>query len=100
MELDFEQQLNFLIPFHIDEHVAAAHLLQILEEDTLARQIAGTPKALGKNTCYEAIIPRGLEQQTHLFGDLDNIAAIAANRFNLSADQIATINELRVRIQT
>jgi hypothetical protein len=60
LELDFEQQLNALILFHLDEHVSGSHLLQILEEDTLARQIVGTPAGIAKSTFFEAINTRGL----------------------------------------
>jgi hypothetical protein len=75
LELDFQQQLNALILFHLDEHVSGSHLLQILEEDSLARQIVGTPKAIAKSTFFEAINTRGLEQLSYLFSELYKSAA-------------------------
>jgi len=75
LELDFQQQLNALILFHLDEHVSGSHLLQILEEDSLARQIVGTPTGLAKSTFFEAINTRGLEQLSYLFGELYKSAA-------------------------
>jgi hypothetical protein len=75
LELDFEQQLNALILFHLDEHVSGSHLLHILEEDTLARQIVGTPAGIAKSTFFEAINTRGLEQLSYLFGELYKSAA-------------------------
>jgi hypothetical protein len=80
LELDFEQQLNALILFHLDEHVSGSHLLHILEEDTLARQIVGTPAGIAKSTFFEAINTRGLEQLSYLFGELYKSAASLAQR--------------------
>jgi hypothetical protein len=70
LELDFEQQLNALILFHLDEHVSGSHLLQVIEEDTLARQIVGAPTGIAKSTFFEAINTRGLEQLSYLFDAL------------------------------
>ena len=70
LELAFEQQLNALILFHLDEHVSGSHLLQILKEDTLARQIVGIPANIAKSTFFEAINTRGLEQLSYLFDEL------------------------------
>ena len=62
LELDFEQQLNALILFHLDEHVSGSHLLQILEEDSLARQIVGTLTDAAKSTFFEAVNTLGLDK--------------------------------------
>jgi hypothetical protein len=75
LELDFEQQLNALILFHLDEHVSGSHLLQILEEDSLAREIVGTPQGIAKSTFFEVMNSRGLEQLSYLFGELYKSAA-------------------------
>src|SRR4030042_6231326 len=75
LELEFEQQLNAFHLFHLDEHVSGSHLLQILEEDTLARQLVGTPAGIAKSTFFEAINTRGLEQLSYLFGELYKSAA-------------------------
>lgn len=75
LELDFEQQLNSLILFHLDEHVSGSHLLQVLEEDSLAREIVGVPQGIAKSTFFEAINTRGLEQLSYLFGELYKSAA-------------------------
>jgi hypothetical protein len=75
LELDFEQQLNALILFHLDEHVSASHLLQVLEEDSLARQIVGVPKGIAKSTFFEANNTRGLEQLVYIFSNLYKAAA-------------------------
>jgi len=75
LELDFEQQLNALILFHLDDHVSGSHLLQVLEQDSLLRQIVGVPQAIAKSTFFEAINTRGLEQLTYLFNELYKKAA-------------------------
>jgi Transposase DDE domain len=75
LELDFEQQLDALILFHLDEHVSGSHLLQVIEEDSLARQIVGVPRGIPKSTFFEAINSRGLEQLLYLFGELYKRAA-------------------------
>jgi hypothetical protein len=36
--MNFEDQLKALIFFHLEEHVSARHMLQVLEEDDFARE--------------------------------------------------------------
>ena len=50
LELDFEQQLNALILFHLEEHSSAQELLQFLDEDDVARLIVGAPGGIKKST--------------------------------------------------
>lgn len=92
LELDFEQQLNALILFHLDEHVSGSHLLQILEEDTLARQIVGTPAGIAKSTFFEAINTRGLEQLSYLFDGLYQNAAKLLPKDHVNLGQLIGID--------
>ena len=92
LELDFEQQLNALILFHLEEHVSGSHLLQILEEDTLARQIVGAPMGIAKSTFFEAINTRGLEQLSYLFGELYKSAAGVLPKDHLNLGQLVGID--------
>jgi hypothetical protein len=92
LELDFEQQLNALILFHLDEHVSGSHLLQILEEDTLARQIVGTPAGIPKSTFFEAINTRGLEQLSYLFDELYKSAARILPKEHVNLGQLVGID--------
>ena len=92
LELDFEQQLNALILFHLDEHVSGSHLLQILQEDTLARQVVGTPAGIAKSTFFEAINTRGLEQLSYLFGELYKSAARLLPKDHVNLGQIVGID--------
>jgi hypothetical protein len=92
LELDFEQQLNALILFHLDEHVSGSHLLQILREDTLARQVVGTPAGIPKSTFFEAINTRGLEQLSYLFDELYKNAAKILPKDHVNLGQLVGID--------
>jgi hypothetical protein len=92
LELDFEQQLNALILFHLEEHVSGSHLLQILEEDTLARQIVGAPMGIAKSTFFEAINTRGLEQLSYLFEQLYKSAAAVLPKDHVNLGQLVGID--------
>ncbi len=47
LQMDFEDQLNALIFFHLEEHTSARHLIQVLQEDDFARNnIAPSSKAM------------------------------------------------------
>ena len=37
LQMTFENQLNSLIYYHLEEHTSAQHLLQVLKEDDFAR---------------------------------------------------------------
>ncbi len=39
MQITFEDQLDALIYFHLEEHTSGRHLLQDLEEDDFARTV-------------------------------------------------------------
>lgn len=92
LELDFEQQLNALILFHLDEHVSGSHLLQVIEDDSLARQIVGTPQGIPKSTFFEAINTRGLEQLSYLFGELYKTAANLLPKDHVNLGELVAID--------
>ncbi len=71
-----DQQLTALILFHLEEHRSGQELLQFLEEDEVARVIAGAPpEGIKQSTFYEAINTRGLDQMTYMFRELCRIAS-------------------------
>lgn len=41
MQMSFQEQLNALIFFHLEEHTSGRHLLQVLEQDEFARERIG-----------------------------------------------------------
>ncbi len=92
LELDFGQQLNALILFHLDEHVSGSHLLQILEEDSWAREIVGIPQGIPKSTFFEAINTRGLEQLAYLFGQLYKNAANVLPKDHVKLGELVAID--------
>lgn len=76
LELTFDQQLTALILFHLEEHRSGQELLQFLEEDEVARTIAGVPsEGIRQSTFYEAINTRGLDQMAQVFRELCRIAS-------------------------
>jgi hypothetical protein len=70
LKMTFEDQLQALILFHLDEHSSAQHLLQVLKEDDFARNSIAPKGGIKKSSFSEAINTRGLEQLTHLYQNL------------------------------
>jgi len=67
LQMTFEQQLNSLIFFHLEEHTSGRHLLQVLAEDALAREEIAPAEGIKKSSYFEAINTRGLEQLIYVF---------------------------------
>jgi hypothetical protein len=75
LQMTFEQQLNSLIFFHLEEHTSGRHLLQVMDEDTWARECIAPPQRIIKSSYFEAINTRGLEQMLYVFEKLHAKAA-------------------------
>src|SRR5659263_76896 len=58
LKMSFEDQLNFLVYFHLEEHRSGRHLVQVLKEAHFARQ---------------HIEPVGDIEKSSIFGDLSLI---------------------------
>jgi hypothetical protein len=67
LQMTFEDELNALIYFHLEEHSSGRHLLQTLEEDDFARDIIAPKDGIQKSSFFEAINNRGLEQLLQIF---------------------------------
>lgn len=67
LQMEFEDQLNALIYFHLEEHTSGRHLLQTLEEDDFARGAVAPKAGIKKSSFFEAINSRGLEQMMEVF---------------------------------
>ena len=71
LQMTFEQQLNSLIFFHLEEHTSGRHLVQVLAEDDLGpegdRSTRGHPK---EQASLEAVNTRGLEQLLYVLAKL------------------------------
>ncbi len=48
LKITFDDQLKMLIYYHLEEHVSARHMLQVLEQDDLARENIARKTALRK----------------------------------------------------
>lgn len=59
LQMEFEDQLNALIYFHLEEHTSGRHLLQVLEEDDFARLEVAPEAGIKKSSFFEAINSRG-----------------------------------------
>lgn len=70
LQMTFEDQINILVYFHLEEHKSGRHLLQILKEDHFARQYVAPEKGIQKSSFFEDISSRGLEQMLELFEKL------------------------------
>jgi hypothetical protein len=74
LQMEFEHQLKALILFHLEEHSSAQHLLQVLEQDSFARNEIAPPAGIKKSSFSEAINTRGLEQFFYVFEQLQKQA--------------------------
>ena len=88
--MTFEDQLNMLIFFHLEEHVSARHMLQVLEQDEFARKNIAPEDGIKKSSFAEAINTRGLEQLQIVFEKLSRKASgILPNRHPELGDLVA-----------
>jgi hypothetical protein len=67
LRMTFEDQLNSLIYYHLEEHSSAQHLLQVLKEDDFARDTIAPKQGIEKSSFSEAINTRGLQQLLEVF---------------------------------
>jgi hypothetical protein len=65
--MTFEDELNALIYFHLEEHSSGRHLLQALKEDDFARDTIAPKAGIQKSSFFEAINNRGLQQLLQVF---------------------------------
>jgi hypothetical protein len=67
LQMTFEDELNALIYYHLEEHSSGRHLLQTLKEDDFARTAIAPKEGIEKSSFFEAINTRGLEQLLEVF---------------------------------
>src|SRR3990172_8962614 len=75
LKMSFEDQLNILVYFHLEEHRSGRHLLQVLKEEHFARQHIAPVGGIEKSSFFEDISSRGLPQMVEMFGKLYGQAA-------------------------
>ena len=74
LKMTFDDQLKALVYFHLEEHVSAQHLLQVLEENDFARENIAPQNGIKKSSFAEAINSRGLEQLMYIYQNLQTNA--------------------------
>jgi hypothetical protein len=74
LQMTFEDQLNALIFFHLEEHTSGRHLVQSLKEVDFARTHIAPEKGIAKSSFFEAMNARGLEQFLYVFDELQKQA--------------------------
>lgn len=90
LQMEFEEQLNALIYFHLEEHTSGRHLLQVLKEDKFARENVAPKAGIEKSSFFEAINSRGLEQFMEVFQALQaNATGILPAEFSNLGDLVA-----------
>ena len=75
LQMTFEGQLKTLVFYHLEEHVSASHMLQVLEQDDFARENIAPQGGIKKSSFFEAIGSRGLEQLFAVFEKLSHVVA-------------------------
>jgi hypothetical protein len=60
--MTFEDQLNALVYFHLQEHKSARHLVQDLKENAFAKEHIAPKGGIGRSSFSEAINHRSFEQ--------------------------------------
>ena len=76
LQMEFNDQLNALIFFHLEEHTSGRHLIQNLKEDDFAREHIAPKKGISKTSFFEAMNDRGLEQFLYVFHELQKQAGM------------------------
>ncbi len=61
LQMTFEDQINILVYFHLEEHYSGRHLLQVLNENHFARQYIAPEEGIQKSSFFEGISSQGLE---------------------------------------
>ena len=67
LQMTFEDQLNSLVYFHLQEHHSARQLIQELKEDEFAKENIAPVNGIGRSSYSEIINSRGLEQLQYVF---------------------------------
>lgn len=67
LKMEFEDQLNSLIFFHLEEHKSARHLVQELNEDEFAKEHIAPDDGISRSSFSEIINNRGLKQLQFVF---------------------------------
>ncbi len=90
LKMTFEDQLNALIFFHLEEHVSARHLIQTLKEDEFAWNNIAPENGISRSSFSEAINERGPEQFIAVFKQLQEQAcSLLPNQYSYLGELVS-----------
>ncbi len=90
LKMSFQEQLKILVFYHLEEHVSARHMLQVLEENDFARDNIAPKDGIKRSSFFEAINSRGIEQLQMVFEKLSLTASgILPNKHPELGDLVA-----------
>jgi len=92
LQMEFEDQLNALISFHLEEHTSGSHLIQFLKENDFAREHIAPEKGIAKSSFFEAMSERGLEQFLYVFQELQKEACTLLPQKHPELGQLVAID--------
>lgn len=92
LKMTFEDQLNALIFFHLEEHTSARHLIQILQDDDFARTNIAPEGGISRSSFSEAINERGLEQFIAVFEQLQKQASSLLPKKHVQLGNLVSID--------
>ena len=92
LKMTFEDQLNALIFFHLEEHTSARHLVQTLQEDDFARNHIAPEGGISRSSFSEAINERGLEQFMAVFEALQKQAGSLLPKTDAQFGELVSID--------
>lgn len=67
MTFTFEHHLKALVYFHLQEYESGRELLQALQQDDFARAYIAPPEGVSRNSFFEAMNNRALEQLSQMY---------------------------------
>lgn len=92
LKMTFEDQLNALIYFHLQEHKSARHLIQDLKENEFAKQNIAPEDGISRSSFSEIINERGLEQLQFIFENLYKQAAKSLPKEHCELGELISID--------
>jgi hypothetical protein len=92
LQMDFNDQLNALIFFHLEEHTSGSQLIQTLKDDVFAREHIAPKKGIAKSSFFEAMNDRGLDQFLYVFQELQKQAAAVLPQKHPELGQLIAID--------
>jgi IS4 transposase len=92
LQMEFNDQLNALIFFHLEEHTSGSQLIQTLKEDVFAREHVAPKKGIAKSSFFEAMNDRGLDQFFYVFQELQKQAAAVLPQKHPELGQLIAID--------